>query len=113
MAILKDTLDLEERGYESSLHHSSSGSSINSGPKPPPGVSHSEKPRIADIPDERITVVPSRGFPSLQPYFDRVVPPHRRYFGHSRKYCLWVSLGLMSALFVFILGLAVAVTRGK
>jgi hypothetical protein len=112
-AMAKQELDIEENGYRNIYNYPDTISSGYSGSTTVPEEPLSEKPRIANIPDERISSIPSRDFPSLRPYFDRVVPPHRRYFGHSRKYCLWVSFAIMTALFVFILGLTVALTRGQ
>ena len=42
---------------------------------------------------------------------DSVLPPHRRYFGRSRKTFLWILLALLLAVLALIIGLAVGLTK--
>lgn len=45
--------------------------------------------------------------------FDRVLPPHKRYVGMSRKVFLWVLLGVLLALLALIIGLAVGLSSSR
>ena len=45
--------------------------------------------------------------------FDRMLPPHRRYFGRSRRTFLIIVLVILLALLALIIGLAVGLTKGS
>ena len=44
---------------------------------------------------------------------DRILPPHRKYVGLSRRTFLWTILAVTLALFVLVIGLAVGLSRGS
>jgi hypothetical protein len=45
--------------------------------------------------------------------FDRILPPHRRYFGRSRRTLLIVVLVILLCLLALIIGLAVGLSQGN
>jgi hypothetical protein len=50
---------------------------------------------------------------ALSDRFDRILPPHRRYFGRSRKTLLIIILVAFLCLLAFIIGLAVGLSGGS
>jgi hypothetical protein len=48
---------------------------------------------------------------TLSDRFDRVLPPHRRYCGRSRRTLLLAVLALLLCLLALVIGLAVGLTR--
>jgi hypothetical protein len=50
---------------------------------------------------------------ALSDRFDRVLPPHRRYFGRSRKTLLVIILVAFICLLALIIGLAVGLSSGS
>lgn len=60
------------------------------------------------------TTVPSQALrPTLRERFDRFLPPHRTYFGRSRRTFLLVFLAIFLCLFALILGLGIGLSRQK
>lgn len=50
---------------------------------------------------------------ALADRFDRLLPPHRRYFGRSRRTFLLILLALFLCLLALIIGLAVGLSKGS
>lgn len=50
---------------------------------------------------------------ALSDRFDRMLPPHRRYFGRSRRTILIIILVVFLCLLALIIGLAVGLTKGS
>jgi hypothetical protein len=48
---------------------------------------------------------------ALSDRFDRILPPHRRYYGRSRRTLLLAILALFLCLLALVVGLAVGLTR--
>lgn len=73
-----------------------------------------------DIPEEgQVRKKHRLGFASsatgwaLADRFDRVLPPHRRYLGRSRRTFLFIVLALFLCLLALIIGLAVGLTKSS
>lgn len=50
---------------------------------------------------------------ALTDRFDRLLPPHRRYFGRSRRTFLLILVALFLCLLALIIGLAVGLSKGS
>ena len=50
---------------------------------------------------------------ALSDRFDRMLPPHRRYFGRSRRTFLIIVLVILLCLLALVIGLAVGLTKGS
>jgi hypothetical protein len=59
------------------------------------------------------TVLSQAPRPTLRERFDRFVPPHRTYFGRSRRTFLLVLLAIFLCLLALVLGLGIGLGRKK